>query len=165
MLLKYRSNVFVMEEEYRHEKNAGTVTIRTDAPNGSNNNSAEDDSQREEGAVSPSSSPEKVTTSDDEPTTNGDEDHDVDNDDDDDEEPERPLATPHIEKPEHTVDVAEAKAGGEEVSFVQLHVSYSGLRISRQPVPQTHPRITLHFKTRDCARDGWTTCLWYSMRI
>jgi len=119
MLLKYRSNVFVMEEEYRHEKNAGTVTIRSDAPNGSNNNGTEDDTQREEGAISPTSSPEKVTTSDDEPTTNGDEDHDVDDDGDD--EPEKPLATPHIEKPEHTVDVAEAKAGGEEVGLAHFY--------------------------------------------
>lgn len=118
MLLKYRSNVFVMEEEYRHEKNAGTVTIRSDAPNGLNNNGTKGNVEREEGAVSPSSSSEKVTTSDDEPTTNGNEDHDVDNDND--EVPQKPLATPHIEKPEHTVDVAEAKAGGEEVGFVHL---------------------------------------------
>ncbi|KAH0536593.1 hypothetical protein FGG08_006551 [Glutinoglossum americanum] len=98
-LLKYRSNVFVMEEEYRSEKattggsqNASTVALRG-TPNPSiNENGTGDESEREadgKGSPEQSTTPSTTTIGSD---LNGD----------------------SIEKPEHTVASEGVKSGAED---------------------------------------------------
>ena len=116
-LLRIRSQVFVMEEEYRSEKSqpgTGRTTGRVTGPNASTTAVR---------APSPSVNGEKSNRSSDEDTSNGPEGNssaatdatrkEATNGETD----ESTLdAEGSIEKPEHTVASTEVKAGGEDVS-------------------------------------------------
>ena len=120
-LLRIRSQVFVMEEEYRSEKqtgsnqqpepsrNASTVALHSPSPkvNGtgvSASNAAEDNQDDEDG-----DSPESKTNHSDTVTaqSNGTTTSTL-------------TADGSIEKPNHTITSEEVKAGNEEVSLVDL---------------------------------------------
>jgi hypothetical protein len=106
-LLKIRSNVFVMEEEYRSEKqpmedtrkrNASTDVLRgtPDPPT-----NGDDDEHKEDAETNGSESIDGETIA--EPMdTNGDENSPESDD---------------VEKPEHTIDKEEVKGGHEDVSL------------------------------------------------
>jgi Chs5-Arf1p-binding protein BUD7/BCH1 len=105
-LLKIRSNVFVMEEEYRSEKlveepkkrNASTDVLRgTPDPPTNGSDAHEDDADMnkvENGSIAGETMVEKI---------NGDE--------------HTATADESVEKPEHTIDKDEVKGGNEDVSF------------------------------------------------
>ncbi|KAL7269104.1 bud site selection protein [Rhizina undulata] len=107
MLLKNRSNVFVMEEEYRHEKNASTATIR-----GSVGKS--DGAGSDIGSESEEEKEKTETNGGAEAEENGEKEADIGNGNGDAEN--EGADTPVIEKPEHTVMPEEVKSGSEESS-------------------------------------------------
>ena len=111
-LLKIRSQVFVMEEEYRSEKqtggnqhasanqNASTVALHSPSPKANGSTPADedpDDADNDDGETRRSTAEEAVTE------TNG--------------TPSNPTlaADQSIEKPNHTITSEEVKAGNEEV--------------------------------------------------
>ena len=104
-LLKIRSQVFVMEEEYRSEKaqpgashadgrNSSTIAIHAPSPN-QNGDRASADSERE---TDYETRPDASEHSPRVPRTNGD-------------------ANEPIDRPEHTIDATEVMAGNDEVSI------------------------------------------------
>ena len=117
-LLRIRSQVFVMEEEYRSEKqtgtgqqppashNASTTALRgTPSPgvNGDNTDPHVNGEKAEEAQNEPSSPSVTLVA---EEGTNGDNST-----------PKKPTADDSIEKPEHTVTSEVVKSGSEDVSF------------------------------------------------
>jgi len=92
-LLKYRSNVFVMEEEYRNEKSAAEKekTASTTGIPGSPSISPSDG----ENSIKEDDDTDKI----DETATN---------------DKNESSEAPELEKPEHTIDADEVKAGGED---------------------------------------------------
>ncbi|KAI9771623.1 MAG: hypothetical protein M1840_001838 [Geoglossum simile] len=109
-LLKYRSNVFVMEEEYRSEKattggnlNASTTALRG-TPNPSINENCENEENENETEANGNVSPEQSITTDtaaNNSNLNGD----------------------SIEKPEHTVASEVVKSGAEDLDPSHNHYS------------------------------------------
>lgn len=110
-LLKCRSSVFVMEEEYRHEKSASVTTIKGSVK-GSNGNATEegdDEDGGKEESEKPTVNGEAVKE---EPKENGDKTPEMA--DPAAEGETKDSATEVIEKPEHTVMPEEVKSGNEE---------------------------------------------------
>jgi hypothetical protein len=104
-LLKIRSNVFVMEEEYRNEKQAPEEPIKrntsTDVLRGSPGPPINgSDANTDEGETNDSESIAGSTIVE---NTNG--------------EPGAGTANDNIEKPEHTIDKEEIKGSNEDVKF------------------------------------------------
>lgn len=148
-LLKIRSNVFVMEDEYRTEKQEAT--------------------QAPQPMRSPSMDGLRGTP---DPTTNGDEGSEDEN-----EKPSEPATTtlaPNgessgVEKPSSTVDPDEVKADAENVSLDDISLlqsmSHSCL-LTRQgrrvPMLMT---ISLNLTLSGCVSVGSIACSWFSMKI
>jgi len=160
-LLKIRSQVFVMEEEYRSEKqtsgnqggavsgNASTTALRSTPSPSVNGNGHKPDEETDNGD-------QKSRTSD---TTA----QDV--------EPNGPAngvtkaAEESIEKPEHTVASEVVKAGSETVSSCSLYIQPCPERFTKPHSSQTHRTpITHSFRTSVCASGGSTTSSWSSTK-
>lgn len=99
-LLKCRSGVFVMEEEYRHEKSASVVGIRGSVAD----EEAEEDMEEDIPAVNGDAKPEEVEQ------TNGESEKTEDGEPKNSTEAETEESTIDIEKPEQTVPPEEVKA-------------------------------------------------------
>lgn len=100
-LLKCRSGVFVMEEEYRHEKSASVVGIRGSVGDEEEGEDTEEDTP----AINGDSKPKEAAA-----ITNGDSEQTEDAETKDATEAETKEPTDAIEKPEQTVLPEEAKA-------------------------------------------------------
>ena len=158
-LLKIRSQVFVMEEEYRSEKQIGSH------PQAASNRNASTTALRD---PSPTSEPNGETSMN---HTNGETDTSsnattaVHREPIDGDSGNATLAADEsIEKPEHTITSEEAKAGSEDVCpslFDSL--SCRGPLIDCSPI-RIIPLIRT-FRTSDCASDGLTTSSWFSTKI
>lgn len=99
-LLKCRSGVFVMEEEYRHEKSASVVGIRGSVED----EEAEEDTEEDIPTVNGDAKPEEIEQ------TNGESEKTEDAEPKDSTETETGESANDIEKPEQTVLPEEAKA-------------------------------------------------------
>ena len=152
-LLKVRSQVFVMEEEYRSEKsqpgtsrttgrNPSTTALRAPSPsvNGEGGNSPSAGNVEEDQDDGASTAVDETNGS-----TNG----------------ANPVEDTSIERPEHTVASAEVKSGGEDVSnppsvFTHWQSSSSpkwhASLILTSPTPPTQPTHT--FTIRDFVSAG-----------
>ncbi len=156
-LLKIRSLVFVMEEEYRSEKQTGgnqgaaingnastTALRRTSSPN-VDGNGQKPDEETDEGDQSSKIS--GTTAQEVEPNgpTNG----------------ATKAAEESIEKPEHTVASEVVKAGSEDVSSWSLYIQRYSNRAANPHSSQIHrTTITHSFRTSVCASGGSTTSSW-----
>lgn len=148
-LLKCRSSVFVMEEEYRHEKSASVTTIKGSVKENGKTDTSESESDGEEaGDVKPSTNGE-TTPEGDSTKENGDKTPEESSAAD-------PAAT--IEKPEHTVMPEEVKAGNEET-----HPPVEG----KSSVPPPAQKYTHFQNKRLCERwlDNLFMVLYEDLRI
>ena len=168
-LLRIRSQVFVMEEEYRSEKqtgtgqqppashNASTTALRgTPSPsmNGDNTDPHVNGEKVEEAQNEPSSPSATLVA---EKDTTGDNST-----------PKKPAADDSIEKPEHTVTSEVVKSGSEDVSFSHPPEKYpsTSTHIIIPPSSPTHPiPATLTSTTNAFANAGSTTSSWFSTKI
>lgn len=108
MLLKYRSSVFVMEEEYRHEKTASITAVRASSAGRASNSSSSHDEDGHNGAED-----------DEKPAVNGGADETEQHGNGSEKEAvRRDSGDGHmaniIEKPEHSVLPEEVKGGNEQ---------------------------------------------------
>ncbi|KAK5129709.1 hypothetical protein LTR08_002953 [Meristemomyces frigidus] len=178
-LLKIRSQVFVMEEEYRSEKqgggpsgsrNASTVALRgedTPQPNG-RNGGVHGDQVADQG---------DSEDEDDRSHNNGHSDADDDNDDDDHADHDAPAyasespaasphLTPHIEKPSHSVTVH--PSGSETPEPLPHAPSLDPSTSLHPPDPDTDHQQYTHFQhKRLCERwlDNLFMVLYEDLRI
>ena len=159
-LLRIRSQVFVMEEEYRSEKqiggqttpsrNASTLALRgTPSPgiNGNGRKAVEGDTAVEQNGTSSASTENSAIVGD----SNGDVDGSTLGIDE------------SIEKPEHTVASEEVKSGNEAVSPCESGLFPMILIPSHSPIPPT--QITLISSISAFVSGGSTICLWSSTKI
>ncbi len=156
-LLKIRSQVFVMEEEYRSEKqtagsqqptasqNASTVALHSPSPRVNGAKPAPDGAYEEDDEARPSTATTAVTDQ-----SNG--------------APSSATlaADDSIEKPNHTITSEEVKAGNEDVSLSCFSISVMKLTIhSPHPLKtQTTPNST----TNVSVSVGSTTSSWSSTK-
>ena len=154
-LLKIRSQVFVMEEEYRSEKqtggsqqastsqNASTVALHSPSPKINGTVDGETNESRPE---TPNTADTTVTRE-----TNGTNGSST-------------LAGDEsIEKPNHTITSEEVKAGNEEVHFPHPTSMLYSLTIPSSP-QHTIPTNTLNSTTSASANVGLITYLWCSTK-
>ncbi len=163
-LLKVRSQVFVMEEEYRSEKqtggahqptpsqNASTIALHSPSPkvNGatpdapaSDGTGEEDEGEREERSETPDTTRTRATVESNGTTLAGDD---------------------SIEKPNHTITSEEVKAGNEEVSHKKPSPPTTPLIylfVQSPPPPKTN---TPNSTTSVSASVGSTTSSWSSTK-
>ena len=155
-LLKIRSHVFVMEEEYRSEKqtggsqqtaanrNASTVALRSPSPHV---NGSTDSDERHDGDSPPpdSANTERIEQS------NGASSSPT-------------LTNESIERPNHTITSEEVEAGNEDVS--QLSLTNESTLKKSQPSP-SQPHYTQFHNKRLCERwlDNLFMVLYEDLRI
>ena len=169
-LLRIRSQVFVMEEEYRSEKSQpgtgrttgrfthtgrtpSTTALRAPSPqvNGraSTSSEQEEKEEKEEEAGSDQENGEKsakrevVKTEDAEGPSEG------------------TIAADNLAQPKHTVASVEVKSGGEEVCTARL-IFYSSILTVSSPIQLT--KITPTSNTNVSASVGSTTSSWFSTK-
>lgn len=148
-LLKIRSNVFVMEEEYRSEKQppigqAETPTKRTASTDGLR------------GSPNPQANGEEHT--DEEKSTNGDSTGSqlaAGNG------AESSEVAESVEKPSHTITPEDVKGGGEDVSTPEPHYSCPKLMYPRPMPPRNNSPAST---TSASANVGSTACSWSSTK-
>lgn len=140
-LLKIRSEVFVMEEEYRVERQHSTAKPKAHS-------------------INDQGSPE--TNGDGNENGNGNEDG---NGDEQEGSGGHEESQASIERPEQTMASEVVKSGNEDVSFFDFF--YSSSLACRNRVTDTkgssmtrRTRTTRSSATNDCASAGWTTCSW-----
>lgn len=140
-LLKIRSNVFVMEDEYR-------TGPKADATQGATKRTPSMDGLR--GTPDPSSRKGEE----------GDDEEDEDDDDDSEEKAKQPNGESNVEKPSQTIDPQVVKADKE--------VSANPLPARIYPMLTANPRVMKTRNTstdstrRDCVSAGWTRYSWFS---
>lgn len=140
-LLKVRSEVFVMEEEYRVERHHVPKPAHS-AETETNGDDAQD--EEESGSVS-GPDPEEPAKS-----VNGD--------------GNEPAAENAIERPEQTVASEVVKSGNDDVSHLPRPRIYWPFTDPFESL--THHTVhILSSRTSACVSGGWTTYLWSCMRI
>ena len=160
-LLKIRSQVFVMEEEYRSEKqtgapqqtsqskNASTTALRSQSPNpatnGSHSNHDDDETLNDRDHDGASTADTTVAGS----SLNGGPNHATEDPDD------------SIERPEHTITTEEAKAGNDDVSIL---LPYDCLQRAHLCSPTPPTQLTPTSTTNASASAGSTTSSWSSTK-
>lgn len=147
-LLRIRSKVFVMEEEYRNETR-NRRSSSTTAMKGTSNPSVN-------GVVT--ESPEAARQ---EPIANGDHTESFS-------PPTETTAVGtedgEIEKPEHTVTSEEVKGGSDDVSVLTENMSIASVLVTA--ISTKHrAHISPIFKISDCVNAGWIISSWYCMKI
>ena len=143
-LLKIRSNVFVMEDEYRNEKQEPSYPAKrnasTDALRGTPDHTANGEAAPKEGAETEEVDDEKKNT----------------------------LAaeqTEDLERPASAIDPEVVRKGEENVRL-QADASFWQFSLdTKLPYDRVTPRITsLVSTTSVCVKGGWTACLWFFMK-
>lgn len=141
-LLRVRSEVFVMEEEYRVERQH--VPKPAQSLDAETNGQATEDAEageNEEDSGSVSGPAEHA------PNGSGNE----------------AAAEGSIERPEQTVASEVVKSGNDDVSMLFYKTNLHGTNSMNSPILPTVP--TLNSTTNVSVSDGWTTFLWCYMRI
>lgn len=168
-LLKIRSDVFVMEEEYRAERqvsgarsgestqNASTVALHT-TPSGDpdvNGNGVDEQSETDQQTDSKSQNDPSNNTEEQEPSSKN-------------------QNVSSIEKPEQTIPSEVVKSGGEDVSLVPqpyqpfvifLSLSFLDKYLQKFCSPIHRIQTTCNSETSDSVKDGSTTYSWFSTKI